>query len=276
MLSFVPTPIGNLEDISFRSLKRLSEAEILFCEDTRVTKSLITLLKSRFDTKFHPDPEFISFHSHNENEVIATLEPEMFKKNVVFVSDAGMPAISDPAASMVKWCLKNGVEYEVLAGANAALTAYAASGESSGKFLFYGFLPHKMEAKREILLDLMDYPFSTVLYESPKRVLDLIDLIVEIDPAREVFVAKELTKKYEKLFFNTALEMKKTLINSNLNGEWCVVIYPNRNDRSQKNSWLIDELTALDAPIKPLSKILAKLTGEKSSAWYEKLLKAKS
>ena len=271
----MPTPIGNLEDLSFRAVDRLKNAEIFFCEDTRVTKSLISLIKSRFDVEFFPNAKFISFHSHNEDEIISSLDLDTFNKPAVFVSDAGMLAISDPGAKLVLWCQKNGVEYEVLSGANAALVAYAASGELGGKFVFYGFLPHKLEAKKEILSDLMELNFGVVLYESPKRVLDLMDLIATIDEKREIFAVKELTKRYEKRFFGSAKQVAASIKEANISGEWCVVIFPNRQTKADKNSEIVSDLMELNAPIKPLSKILSKLTDTKPSIWYERLLKAK-
>ena len=139
MLCLVPTPIGNLEDISKRSLKALLEAELIFCEDTRVTKKLLNLLALKYELDFS-QKEFKSFHSHNEKEILKNLTKDTFTKNVVYCSDAGMPCISDPGASLVDWCIQNDVEYDVIPGANAILTAFAMSGFTSSEFTFFGFL----------------------------------------------------------------------------------------------------------------------------------------
>ena len=127
MLSLVPTPIGNISDISLRSLDVLSTADIILCEDTRVTKKLIHLLKERHNLTT-TEPQFLSLHSHNEAEFIAKLTPDFFNANVVYVSDAGMPGISDPGQMLVRYCLNQGIAYDILPGANAALTAFVASG----------------------------------------------------------------------------------------------------------------------------------------------------
>ncbi len=118
MLCLVPTPIGNLEDISIRSLRILKEAELIFCEDTRVTKKLLTLLGEKNNLDFS-NKEFKSFHSHNENHILQSLTKETFSKNVVYVSDAGMPCVSDPGATLVDYCIKNQIPYDVLPGLDA-------------------------------------------------------------------------------------------------------------------------------------------------------------
>ena len=275
MLSFVPTPIGNLEDLSFRALKRLSDAEVFFCEDTRVTKKLLSLLKERFNASFQDNPRFISLHSHNEDEVLAGLDPAVFDRACVYVSDAGMPAVSDPGAKLVLWCQAHRLEYEVLPGANAALTAYAASGEAGGRFLFYGFLPHKQEARQEALKTLLPLPYAVVLYEAPHRIEALLGALGQLAPERTVAAFKELTKKFERSLIGPAATLLGQLAGLSNKGEWCVVIFPGGKDRGTNESWLIEALSDLQAPVKPLSKILAKLTQENPGEWYRRLQERK-
>lgn len=114
MLTLVPTPIGNIGDISLRAIEALSSADTLLCEDTRVTKKLIQILKERYNTTFKDEQNFISLHSHNEKEFIEKLSTSFFEQNVIYVSDAGMPGISDPAQALVKYAQENGVKYDVL------------------------------------------------------------------------------------------------------------------------------------------------------------------
>ena len=118
MLTLIPTPIGNIGDISLRAMQTLSEADILLCEDTRVTKKLLHILKDRYAITLKENQEFIALHSHNEKCFIEKLEPSFFESNVIYVSDAGMPGISDPAQALVNYCLQNRIKYEVLPGAN--------------------------------------------------------------------------------------------------------------------------------------------------------------
>jgi 16S rRNA (cytidine1402-2'-O)-methyltransferase len=138
MLTLVPTPIGNIADISLRAMDALRDADILLCEDTRVTKKLLHILNERYNLE-RKEQNFISLHSHNEQAFIEKTTPEFFEKNVVYVSDAGMPGISDPGQLLVRYCQDNDVEYDVLPGANALLTAFVASGFVNTQMLFFGF-----------------------------------------------------------------------------------------------------------------------------------------
>ncbi|MDR0664916.1 MAG: 16S rRNA (cytidine(1402)-2'-O)-methyltransferase [Helicobacteraceae bacterium] len=272
MLSLVPTPIGNLDDLGFRAAERLTKAEIFFCEDTRVTKKLLRLLGDRRGVRFRPDARFISLHSHNEKSVLESVDRALFDRACVYVSDAGMPCVSDPGALLIDYAIKNKIEYEVLPGANAALTAFAASGSASGeKYIFYGFLPHKAEARRSELTALLRYPFAIALYESPRRIAAFAALIAELAPDRRIAAFKEMTKLHEKRYIGAAIGFAKALETMSAKGEWTIILAPNKTPLSARNEALIDEVKNLKAPIKPLSKILAKLSGETSGAWYERL-----
>jgi 16S rRNA (cytidine1402-2'-O)-methyltransferase len=197
LLTLVPTPIGNIGDMSLRALEVLSDADIFLCEDTRVTKKLLHILTQRYDFTPKEHVDFISLHSHNEKEFIAKLDTALFQQNIVYVSDAGMPGVSDPGAELVAYCIEHDLEYDVLPGANAVLTAYAASGFVSTKFLFYGFLPHKGSDRSSALSGALHSGYTTILYESPHRLAKLLQEIAKEDDERELFLAKELTKKYQ-------------------------------------------------------------------------------
>ena len=162
MLSLVPTPRGNISDISIRSLEVLSTADIILCEDTRVTKKLIHLLKERHGLTT-TEPQFLSLHSHNEADFVASLTLDFFTANVVYVSDAGMPGISDPGQLLVRYCLDHGIKYDILPGANAVLTAFVASGFCETKMLFFGFLPHKGNDRSKALQEALFNGYTTVL-----------------------------------------------------------------------------------------------------------------
>jgi 16S rRNA (cytidine1402-2'-O)-methyltransferase len=272
LLTFVPTPIGNLDDLCFRALDRLAEAEVFLCEDTRVTKKLLKLLADRRGVAFYPNPRFISLHSHNEGDKLKTLDRALFDRPCVYVSDAGMPCLSDPGALLVDYLNANQIAYDILPGANAAITAFAAFGSAGGgKFLFYGFLPHKSSARRSELLTLLNYPFAIALYESPRRIADFAALIKELAPDRFIGAFKEMTKLHEKRFIGLASEFETALETMIAKGEWTIIIAPKAIAPSAQNGELIDEIKNLQAPIKPLAKILAKLSGESVGAWYERL-----
>ena len=152
MVTFVPTPIGNLEDITYRTVKTLEKADLFFCEDTRVVKRLLHLLKEKFDLHTKEDKEFISLNSHTEATKIQNLDPKTLQeKNCVFLSDAGTPCISDPGSYLAQFCIDNKIKVDSLPGANAVLTAYSLSGFGESKFTFLGFLHNKGKERKKIL-----------------------------------------------------------------------------------------------------------------------------
>jgi len=269
LLSLVPTPIGNIGDISLRAIELLSEADILLCEDTRVTKKLIHILKERYNPNFKEDQEFISLHSHNEQDFIEKLSPDFFDSNVVYVSDAGMPGVSDPGQTLVKYCLEHGVAFDVLPGANALLTAFVAAGFEETKFLFFGFLDHKGSSRAAGLQKALHNGFATLLYESPHRIEKLLIEINAEEPERELFLAKELTKRYQNYFRGTASEALKHF-STNFRGEWVVVISA---AAAQSDSAISQkDILALDLPKKVQAKLISKITGENTKACYQRLL----
>lgn len=269
MLSLVPTPIGNIGDISLRAIEALSEADILLCEDTRVTKKLIHILKERYNTTFKADQEFISLHSHNEKHFIEKLEASFFDSNVVYASDAGMPGISDPGQALVSYCIENKIKYDVLPGANAVLTAFVASGFIETQMLFFGFLDHKGESRIAGLQKVLYNGFTTILYESPHRLEKLLLEIQEEAPEREIFLAKELTKKYQKYIKGTATHALKEL-DGNFRGEWVVVI--SASETQAESAISQKDILELDLPKKVQAKLISKITGENTKACYQRLL----
>ena len=271
MLSLVPTPIGNIGDISLRSIELLSEADILLCEDTRFTKKLLHILKDRYQTVFKEDQEFISLHSHNEQAFVEELEPAFFEQNIVYVSDAGMPGVSDPGQTLVRYCIENSIKYDVLPGANAVLTAFVASGFCETQMLFFGFLDHKGNSREQQLQEAMQNGYTTVLYESPHRLEKLLNEIAKVDPERELFVAKELTKRYQKYLHGTAESILEEL-NGNFKGEWVVVIKAGVIHAASAISE--KDILALDVPKKVQAKLIAKITGEKTKVCYQRLLES--
>ncbi len=271
MLYFVPTPIGNLNDISFRTLSVLESCELLFCEDTRVSKALISLLNAKFNTKIHPK-NFISLHSHNEKEVLERLDLSVFDKNVAFLSDAGMPCISDPGRVLVEFALKHELSYEVLPGANAALVALVSSGFCEKEFIFIGFLPTKGKEREKELEKLMSNPYPSIVYESAKRILSLVKELANLDAKRELFAVKEISKKFQTHFKGCAKELEKELENANLKGEWVLVVQRNFEKQFQNNTLCEKDILELNLPLKTKSKLLAKMSGKNAKEYYKKLV----
>lgn len=270
MLTLVPTPIGNLDDISSRALKALESAELFLCEDTRVTKKLLQLFSEKYTLTF-PCNQFESFHHHNEKKQLATFDVTTFKeKNIVYVSDAGMPCISDPGATLVQWCIQNGIPYDVIPGANAVLTAFAMSGFEATTFTFFGFLPHKGKERHSHFLEVMQSQITPILYESPHRLLKLLEELSNYDENRTIFLAKELTKKYQTLYKKTAGELFEQFKSENIKGEWVVVIEPVKSSKGETIT--VSDIEELSLPPKQKAKLLAKMTGRAVKEIYQELL----
>jgi 16S rRNA (cytidine1402-2'-O)-methyltransferase len=260
LLTLVPTPIGNLSDISKRAEEALFEADIIFCEDTRVTKKLLNLLQIDLNKTFY------SMHSHNETEIIKKLDISIFEKNVVYVSDAGMPGISDPGSKLIQFAQDNNIEYDVLPGANAVLTALIASG-FEGEFTFFGFLPHKGLIREKKLNEVIHHDKIAILYESPHRIEKLLAELKNLIPDRVVFFAKELTKKHQTFI----KDYVKNINLLNTKGEWVVVI-----DKGSKNNTLTfdyDDILALKLPLKEKAKLLSKISDKSTKEIYNELTK---
>ncbi len=273
MLTLLPTPIGNIEDISLRALRVLEEAQILLCEDTRVAKRLLKLLEERHGLN-HKIEKFISLHSHNEERVLASLEPGFFEKNVVYMSDAGMPCISDPGAVLVEYCQLRGIDYTVLPGPTAFATAFAASGFRQGRFIFYGFLPHKGAERIGELQKLLTEPYAVIIYEAPHRFEKLLDELQEHAPERVVFAAKEISKKHERFFKGCAKELKERISGPLLKGEWVVILSP--SERAVQGGGLsAADIEALQIPPKQKAKLLSKATGLGVKECYERVMAKK-
>lgn len=269
MLTLVPTPIGNIEDISYRAVEALKSADVLFCEDTRVTKKLLSLLTGRLGIAF-PDYRFLSLHSHNETNILRGLDPEVFQQNCLYLSDAGMPGISDPGFALIHYCQENGIAYDVLPGANAALVAVVMSGFDTKHFLFYGFLPHKGKDRTSALAEAVASGYPTILYESTHRIEKFFDELALLDPRLEVFAVKELTKLHQTAFKGTAADVAQKIKNANQKGEWVVVL--NSSKETLFDPETVSLLAHADIPKKEAAKILSKLSGLGTKECYNLLL----
>jgi 16S rRNA (cytidine1402-2'-O)-methyltransferase len=268
MITFIPTPIGNPQDITIRAMKLFEKATLFLCEDTRQTKRLLRLLEERFDMTY-PDAEFYSFNEHNGQERLDELGDVFSDKEVVYVSDAGMPVISDPGQLLVAYAQENGLKYDVLPGASAVTTAYAASGFEEGKFLFFAFLAHKGKERATALSQAMNNGYNTVLYESPHRLEKLLDELEAMDEERELFLAKEISKKYQNYYRGTAKSLKEQFKELTIRGEWVVVIKAKEQTEKSLN---FSEVLHLDLPPKPKAKLLATLSDKSVKEWYNELI----
>ena len=200
-LCIVPTPIGNLEDITLRSIRMLKECDVIFAEDTRVTKKLLN--------KFEITKQVIPFHAHNEHKSLqAAIDRIKSNTLTVLVSDAGTPGISDPGFLLARECVNAGIVIECLPGPTAFVPALVASGFPCDKFVFEGFLPHK-KGRQTRLKILTEEERTIILYESPHRLVKCLGQIEEfMGGERKVCVVREISKMFEEYKRGTANEVK--------------------------------------------------------------------
>ena len=192
MLSIVPTPIGNLRDITLRAVETLKGADMIVCEDTRQTQKLL----SAYEIK----KPFMSFHEHSAlakmQEIFRMLEEG---KNLALVSDGGMPLISDPGFQIVNEAIRRKIPFEVLPGPSAVIMALAASGLATDSFSFFGFPPPKSVSRKKYFADLAEREETLIFFESPHRILQSLEDMKAVFGDREAAVARELTKKFEEI-----------------------------------------------------------------------------
>lgn len=220
-LYIVATPVGNLSDITERALATLRSCDVVVCEDTRITGSLLR----RFDI-----PQKQMFVSENSRErAVAPALLEMLKngKNIALVSDAGTPCISDPGFRLVRACRAAGVDVVPVLGACAFVAALSASGLPSDSFLFAGFLQPKTSARRNFFESHKDFPHTMIFYESPYRIEKFVDDALDVfGEERVACVAKEISKIHERFFVGTLAEIKTQLAQSSTKGEFVAIIAP--------------------------------------------------
>ena len=273
MLYFLPSPIGNLGDISLRVLDILKRCELAFCEDTRSSSRLFFLLNEKYSCDIHIK-ELIPLHSHNEAAFAYDIDT-LKDKEIAVLCDAGMPTISDPGLFLLRFARNNDLPYEVIPGANAALTALVISGLSEGDFYFAGFL--NVRKNRAASLEaLMQKPCAVILYEASSRIFKLVQDIAEINSQKELFAVKEISKLHEQRFFGQASEVAKELEISDLRGEWVLVLAPNKANEekgiSPQSLSRADIKELLIAP-KTKAKLLAKLSNTSIKDEYEALIR---
>lgn len=214
------TPIGNLEDITIRTLRVLEEVDLIAAEDTRHTIRLL----NHFDIK----KPLTSYHEHNIKEKGMELINKLNNGiNIALVSDAGMPGISDPGADLVRIAIENDIQITVLPGATASIVALVLSGLNTDKFIFEGFLSSKKTHRKRELENISKYKKTTIVYESPHRILSTLKDIDDIFGDRRISISRELTKKYEETFRGTAAEALVKFEEGGVRGEFVIILEGN-------------------------------------------------
>ncbi len=263
-LAVVPTPIGNLEDITLRALRTLREADSVACEDTRHTGRLL----AHYDIK----RPLVSYHEHNEERLAPELARRARSEKVALVSDAGTPLISDPGYRLMRACIEAGVEVEVLPGPSAVMTALVASGLPVDTAFFLGFLPRKGR-ERTGLLDRIKREASTfVIYESPHR---LAKTLKELPPGTPVAVCRELTKLHEEVYRGTAAEATEHFA-ERVRGEIVLVARGGAEEEPADFEAVVERARGYvskgESPSRAAARA-AKETGQRRSEIYDRLVK---
>lgn len=216
-LYLVPTPIGNLKDITLRALEVLNSVDIIAAEDTRHSLKLLN--------NFNIKKTLISYHKFNENDRSSELIQRVINgENIAIITDAGMPGISDPGSVIVKKCIEQGVHFEVLPGASASVTALIYSGLNTEGFIFRGFLPRENKDRKAAVKELQDRWESIIIYEAPHRLRETLAFVLESFGDRKLSICRELTKVHEEILRLTAKEACEYYNNNEPRGEYVIVI----------------------------------------------------
>lgn len=224
-LYIVATPIGNLKDISQRALETLENADIIACEDTRVSKKLFALLGLKTNKKF------VCYEDHREEEVAQDLVAQMKEgASVALISDAGSPLISDPGYKLVKLCKKEDVKVYTIVGPSAVIGALQLSGVPTNRFMFAGFIENKKKARLDLFDELKEVKTTLVFYETAPRLVETLKAMKEVFLGREIAVVREMTKVFEECVNGTAEELIEHYENKPPKGEIVIVVAPPVNE----------------------------------------------
>lgn len=268
MLYLVSTPIGNLKDISTRAIETLQSVDLIACEDTRTTGTLLNLLGIKH-------PPLTAYHEHNADKA----RPILLKKlkqglNIALVSDAGTPLVSDPGFRLVRSCREENLPVTTIPGANAVLSALQLSGLPSDSFYFGGFLPPKSSARQQTLAGIKDLATTVIFYDTPNRLIDALSDILNVCGNRLIAVVREITKKFEETKIDFASNLISYYTENGLpKGELVLVI--NRADKTDNtlDKQTLDELilkTLQTSSVKDTAEIVSTITGLPKKQIYKR------
>lgn len=219
MLYVIATPIGNLDDLTYRAVSTLQSVDYILAEDTRRSKILLT--------HFKIEKQLVSFHEHNEYKRIDLVIKDLQEgKNIALISDAGTPLISDPGFLLIQRIVAEGLPITTLPGPCAAIAALVLSGCATSPFQFLGFLPKKEGGRHRLLTAALEYPGTTIFYESPFRLIKTLNTLVKINPQAKVVIVREITKKFEQSLRGSAESLYERINKQPVKGEIVLIIEP--------------------------------------------------
>lgn len=272
-LYIVPTPIGNLDDITLRAIEVLKNATLIAAEDTRHSKILLDKLGIS-------GKKMISCHDHNEGERAELIISEVRAGGIVaLISDAGSPLINDPGYRVVTICAEQGVKVVPLPGPCALITALEASALPTDKFMFCGFFPVKEKELTGVLESLKNADYTAVFYEAPRRIVDTMELMAKILPEHDVTLCREMTKTFESFYRLKAKDAPEFLKADpdRTKGEFVVAIGAVKQESSEIDPKIVSALEELikTSPVKTVANVLASITGIKKNDLYNLALELK-
>ncbi len=272
-LYIVPTPIGNLDDITLRAIEVLKNATLIAAEDTRHSKILLDKLGVL-------NPKMISCHDHNEEQRASIIIEEVNKGGIVaLISDAGSPLINDPGYKVVTLCSKANVKVIPLPGPCALITALEASALPTDKFMFNGFFPVKEKELVETIESLKGVDYTAVFYEAPRRILNTMEKVAQILPDHDVTLCREMTKTFESFYRLKAKDTPAFLEADpdRTKGEFVVAIGALKEDQGAISPQIVDALKTLvqTTPVKVACNVVSNLTGLKKNDLYNLALELK-
>src|SRR6056297_295330 len=224
------TPIGNLDDITFRAVKTLENVDLIAAEDTRRTEQLLN--------HFKIDNKLTSYHEHNEREKAEKLITELKDGyDIALVSDAGMPGISDPGLILIKEAIQAKIEIIPVPGPTALISALVVSGIQTDKFSFFGFVPRKGKEREQFIEEIINEEKTTIFYESPYRIKKIFEDLSEKIPERKAALIREITKIHEEKIYGTVSEIQDKIASSEIKGEIVVVIEGRTKEEVDTESW---------------------------------------
>lgn len=245
-LYIVATPIGNLDEVSFRTIDTLKKVSLIACEDTRNSRKLLS--------KYDIHNKLVAYHNFNEEESASHLIDILNEgKDVAVVSDAGYPLVSDPGYELVKKAIENSIRIETISGPNAALNALVGSGLDTNHYFFYGFLDSKASKAKTELNEVKDLPYTIIFYEAPHRINKTINLMLEVLGDRKVVIARELTKLHEQFLRGKLSDFKDI----DVKGEIVIVLEGKKEEKEEVD---------IDLCIKDMDKLIKKGLKTKDAA----------
>ena len=233
-LYICPTPIGNLEDMTYRTIRILNEVDLIAAEDTRHSIKLLN--------HFEISKPLTSYHEHNKDSKGGYLINKLLEgENIALISDAGMPGISDPGEDIIKQAIEHNIEIEVLPGATASITALVGSGLETAKFAFEGFLDRDKKVRRSQLEELKEERRTIIFYESPHRLKDTLKDMLKVLGNRRIAVNREITKKYQEIIREDIETVINIFNEKEVKGEFVLIVEGLKGEKTVQNSY--DDLT---------------------------------